>query len=109
MDRTVHCLGAELNCEEISQYVSWLEDLDVVKTNFFPTLRNVSTQNVRPIVFVLNYGHINFGNMVKKLLFVLSASFAYIVFKLNFIAKYVTIRCSSTMTLDECCASLDQD
>ena len=80
VDRTVHCPGAELNCEETSHYVSWLEDLDVVKTNFFPALRNVSTQNVRPIVFVLNYGHIYLGKMVRFLLFLLSASFAYIIF-----------------------------
>ena len=30
-------------------------------------------------------------------------------FKLNFIAKYVTIRCSSTWTPTECCAPLYQD
>ena len=76
---TVHCPGAELNCEETSHYVSWLEDLDAVKTNFFPALRNVSTQNVRPIVFVQNYGHIYLGKMVRFLLFLLSASFAYII------------------------------
>ena len=87
---TYHCPAAELNCEEISHYVSWLEDLDAVKRNYFPGLENLSTQNVRPIVFVLNYGHIYLGKMVKCLLFVLSASFAYIIFKLNFIAKYVT-------------------
>ena len=77
---TVHCPGAELNCEETSHYVSWLEDLDDVKRNYFPALRNVSTQNVRPIVFVLNYGNIYLGKMVRFLLFVLSASFAYIIF-----------------------------
>ena len=77
---TVYCPGAELNCEELSHYVSWLEDLDTVKTNFLPALRNVSTENVRPIVFVMNYGHIYLGNMVRFLLFVLSASFAYIIF-----------------------------
>ena len=80
VDMTVHCPGAELNCEEISHYVSWLEDLHTVKTNFLPALRNVSTQNVRPIVMVLNYGHIYLGKMVRFLLFVLSASFAYIIF-----------------------------
>ena len=90
VDRTAHCPEVELRCEEISQYVSWLEDLDAVKTIFFPALRNVSTQNVRPIVFVLNYGHNYLGKMVRFLLFVLSAFFAYIIFKLNFIAKYVT-------------------
>jgi len=77
---TVHCTGAELNCEEISHYVSWLEDLHTVKTNFLPALRNVSTQNVRPIVIVLNYGHIYLRVMGRFLLFVLSASFAYIIF-----------------------------
>ena len=77
---TVHCPGAELNCEEIGHYVPWLEDLDTVKTNFLPALRNVSTENVRPIVFVMNYGHIDLGKMVRFLLFVLSASFAYIIF-----------------------------
>ena len=80
VDRTVHCPGAELNYEETSHYVSWLEDLDAVKTNFFPALRNVSTQNVRPIVFILNYGHIYLGKMVIFLLFLLSASFAYVIF-----------------------------
>ena len=77
---TYYCPGAELNCEEISHYVSWLEDLHTVKTNFLPTLRNVSTENVRPIVFVLNYGHIYLGKMVRFLLFVRSASFAYFIF-----------------------------
>ena len=99
---TYYCTEVELNCEEISHYVSWLEDLDTVKTNYFPGLRNISTQNVRSLVCVLNYGHIYLGKMVRFLLFVLSASFAYIIFKLNFIAKYVTIRCSSTGTPDEC-------
>ena len=63
VDRTVYCAGAELNCEELSHYVSWLEDLDTVKTNFLPAFRNVSTENVRPIVFVMNYGHIYLGRM----------------------------------------------
>ncbi|XBI16020.1 hypothetical protein VPH35_058344 [Triticum aestivum] len=63
VDRTSYCPGAELNCEELSHYVSWLEDLDTVKTNFLPALRNVSTENVRPIVFVLNYVHIFLGKM----------------------------------------------
>ena len=45
IDRTVHCPGAELNCEETSHYVSWLEDLHTVKTNYFPGLINLSTQN----------------------------------------------------------------
>ena len=45
--------------------VSWLEDLHTVKKNYFPGLRNLSTQNVRPIVFVLNYGHIYLGKMVS--------------------------------------------
>ena len=79
VDKTYYCPGAELNCEEISHYVSWLEDLDV-KTNYFPGLENLTTQNMRPIVFVLNYGHIYLGKMVRFLLFVLSASFAYIIF-----------------------------
>ena len=78
---TVHCPGAELNCEEISHYVSWLEDLDAVKTNYFPEFENLSTQNMQPIVFVLNYGHIYLGKMVRFLLFVLSASYAYIIFQ----------------------------
>ena len=81
VDRTYYCPGAELNCEELSHYVSWLEDLDTVKTNFLPGLRNISTENVRPIVFVMNYGHIYLGRMVRFLLFVLSASFPYIIFK----------------------------
>ena len=106
---TVHCRGAELNSEEICHYVSWLEDLHAVKTNYFPRLKNLSTQNMRPIVFVLNYGHIYLGKMVKCLLFVLSTSFAYIIFKLNFIAKYVNIQCSSTGTPDDSCASVDLD
>ena len=91
VDRTYYCPGVELNCEEIGHYVSWLEDRHTVKTNYFSGLENLSTQNMRPIVFVLNYGHIYLGKMVRFLLFVLSASFAYIIFKLNFIAKYVTI------------------
>ena len=69
---------------EISHYVSWLADLDTVKTNFLPAFRNVSAENVRPIVFVINYGHIYLGRMVRYLLFVLSAYFAYIFFLLNF-------------------------
>ena len=81
VDRSYYCPGAELNCEEISHYVSWLEDLHTAKTNFLPALRNVSTQNVRPIVFVLNYGHIYLGRMVRFLLFVLSAYFPYIIFE----------------------------
>jgi len=80
VDRTYYCPGAELNCEELSHYVSWLEDLDTVNTNFLPAFRNVSTENVRPIVFVMNYGHIYLGKMVRFLLFVLSASFPYIIF-----------------------------
>ena len=80
MDRTIHCPGAELNCEEISQYVSWLEDLDAVKRYYFPRLANLSTQNMHPIVSVLNYGHMYLGKMVRFLLFILSAFFAYIVF-----------------------------
>ena len=111
VDRTYYCPGAELNCEEISHYVSWLEDLHTVKTNFLPALRNVSTQNVRPIVIVLNYGHIYNGKMVRFLLFVLSASFAYIIFdaKLSLLSILITIRCSSTGTFDDSCASVDQD
>ena len=105
---TYYCPGVELNYEEISHYVSWLEDLDTVKIGYFPGLRNISTQYVRPLVCVLNYGHIYLGKMVRFLLFVLSASFPYIFFKLNFIAKYVTIQCSSTGTPDECCDSLDR-
>ena len=88
--RTVHCPGAKLNCEQISHYVSWIEDLDAVKTNYFPEFENLSTQNVRTIVIILNHGHLYLGKMVRFLLFVLGASFAYIIFKLNFIAKYVT-------------------
>ena len=80
IDRTYYCPGAELNCEELSHYVSWLEDLDTVKRNYFHEFENLSTQNVRPIVIVLNYGHIYLGKMVRFLLFVLSASFAYIIF-----------------------------
>ena len=79
VDKTVYCAGAELNCEELNHCVSWLEDLDTVKTNFLPGFRNVSTENVRPIVFVLNYGHIYLGRMVRFLLFVLSVSFPYII------------------------------
>ena len=94
-DRTYYCPGAELNCDELSHYVSWLEDLDTVKTNFLPALRNVSTQNVRPIVMVLNYGHIYLGTMVIYLLFVLSAYFAYIFFfklsLLSILIKYYTM------------------
>lgn len=63
VDRTVYCPGAELNCEELSHYVLWLEDLDTVKTNFLPSFRNLGTENVRPIVFVMNYGHIHLGRM----------------------------------------------
>ena len=74
---TYYCPGAELNCEEISHYVSWLEDLDTVKTNYF-RLDNLSTQNVRSIVFVLK-SHL-FRKMVRFLLFILNASFAYIIF-----------------------------
>ena len=81
VDRTYYCPGAELNCEEISHYVSWLEDLDAVKRNDFPEFENLSTQNVRPIVIVLNYGHMYLGKMVRFLLLVLSASFAYIIFE----------------------------
>src|SRR3989337_2609662 len=80
VDITYYCPGAQLNCEEISHYVSWLEDLDTGKTGYFPGLENLSTQNVRPIVFVLNYGHIYLGKMVRFLLFVLSASFEDILF-----------------------------
>ena len=79
VDRTVYCPGAELNYEELSHYVSWLEDLDTVKTNFLPAFRNVNTENVRTIVFVMNYGHI--GRMVRFLLFVIGASFPYIIFE----------------------------
>ena len=46
IDRTVHCPWAELDCEEISHYVSWLEDLDAVKRNYFPEFEKLSTQNV---------------------------------------------------------------
>ena len=81
VDRTYYCPGAELNCEEISHYVSWLEDLDAVKRNHFPEFENLSTQNVRPIVIVLNYGHMYLGQMVRFLLLILSASFAYIIFQ----------------------------
>ena len=109
VDRTYYCPGAELNCEEISHYVSWLEDLHTVKTNFLAELRNVSTQNVRPIVIVLNYGHIYNRKMVRFLLFVLSGSFAYIIFeaKLSLLSILITIRCSSTGTSDDSCASVD--
>ena len=102
---------AKLNYEEISHYVSWLEDLHTVKTNFFSALGNVSTQNVRPIVIVLNYGHIYLRKMVRFLLLVLSASFAYIIFqaKLSLLSILITIRCSSTGTPDDSCASVDRD
>ncbi|EMS53169.1 hypothetical protein TRIUR3_09961 [Triticum urartu] len=63
VDRTVHCPGAELNCEEASHYVSWLDNLDAFKRNYVPEFENLSTQNVRPIVIVLNYGHIYLGKM----------------------------------------------
>ena len=81
VDRTVYCPRAELNCEELSHYVSWLEDLDTVKTNFLPAFRNVNTENVRPIVFVMNYGHIYLGRMVRFLLSVINASFPNIIFE----------------------------
>ena len=108
---TYYCPGAELNCEEISHYVSWLEDLDAVKRNYFPEFENLSTQNVRPIVIVLNYGHMYLGKMVRFLLLVLSASFAYIIFqaKLSLLSILITIRCSSTGTPDDSCASVDRD
>ena len=108
---TYHCPGAELNCEEISHYVSWLEDLDAVKRNYFPEFENLSTQNVRPIVIVLNYGHMYLGKMVRFLLLVLSASFAYIIFqaKLSLLSILISIRCSSTGTPDDSCASVDRD
>ena len=111
VDRTVHCPGVELNCEETSHYVSWLEDLDGVKRNYFPEFENLSTQNVRPIVIVLNYGHMYLGKMVRFLLLVLSASFAYIIFqaKLSLLSILITIRCSSTGTPDDSCASVDRD
>ena len=110
VDGTYYCPEAELNCEELSHYVSWLEDLDTVKTNFLPRLRNLSTENVRPIVFVMNYGHIYLQKMVRFLLFVLSASFAYIIFfaKLSLLSILITIRCSSTGTPDDSCASVDR-
>ena len=111
VDRTYYCSGAELNCEEISHYVSWLEDLDAVNRNHFPEFENLSTQNVRPIVIVLNYGHMYLGKMVRFLLLVLSASFAYIIFqaKLSLLSILITIRCSSTGTPDDSCASVDRD
>jgi hypothetical protein len=85
VDITYYCPGAKLNSEEISHYVSWLEDLDVVKTNHFPKLQSSELQSsgsryVRPLVCILNYGHIYLGKMVRFLLFILSASFAYIPF-----------------------------
>ena len=52
-------------------------------------------QNVRPIVIVLNYGHMYLGKMVRFLLFVLTASLAYIIFEAKLrVAKYGTIQCS---------------
>ena len=108
---TVYCPGAELNYEEIGHYVSWLEDLHTVKTNYFSGLKNLSTQNVRPIVIVLNYGHMYLGKMVRFLLLVLSASFAYIIFqaKLSLLSILITTGCSSTGTPDDSCASVDRD
>ena len=96
VDRTYYCPWAELNYEELSHYVSWFEDLDTFKTNFLPAFGNVSTENGRPIVFVMNYGHIYLGRMVRFLLFVLSASFAYIIFfaklsLLSILIKYYTM------------------
>ncbi|XBI53403.1 hypothetical protein VPH35_035637 [Triticum aestivum] len=46
--RIYYCPGAELNCDEISHYVSWLEDLHTVKTNFLPALRNGLPMTVVP-------------------------------------------------------------
>ena len=111
VDRTYYGPEVELNCEELSHYVSWLEDLHTVKTNYFSGLKNLSTKNVRPIVIVLNYGHIYLRKMVRFLLFVLSASFAYIIFllKFSFLSILITIRCSSTGTPDDSCASVDRD
>ena len=108
---TIHCPGAELNYEETSHYVSRLEDLDAVKRNHFPEFENLGTQNVRPIVIVLNYGHMYLGKMVRFLLLVLSASFTYIIFqaKLSLLSILITIRCSSTGTPDDSCASVDRD
>ena len=70
--RSVHTIQSDI--------ISWLEDLDAVKRNHFPEFENLSTQNMRPIVIVLNYGHMYLGKMVRFLLLVLSASFAYIIF-----------------------------
>jgi hypothetical protein len=86
VDITYYCPGAELNCKEISHYVSFLEDVDTVKTGYFPELRESSERQssarryVRPLVCVLDYPHIYLGKMVRFLLFVLSTSFAYIPF-----------------------------
>ena len=56
------------------------EDLDTIKTGYFPGLRDISTQNMRPLVCVLNFCHIYLGKTVRFLIFVLGASFAYIIF-----------------------------
>ena len=70
VDMTYYCPGAELNCEEISHYVSWLEDLHTVKINYFPELDicmeddiegsidirvDVQTPPVRPLCEFLNH------------------------------------------------------
>ena len=63
------------------------------------------------MVIVLNYGHIYLENMVRLLQFVLSASFAYIIFeaKLSLLSILINIRCSLTGTPDDSCALVDRD
>jgi len=85
-----------------------INDVEIFKTNYQISQIN---SGYMPLVHELCDANIRASIMVRFLLLVLSASFAYIIFqaKLSLLSILITIRCSSTGTPDDSCASVDRD
>ena len=65
VDKTYYSYGAELTCEEINHFVSWINDVENFKTShFIPP----NYDQYMPLVHVLNYGNIHQDIMVRFLL-----------------------------------------
>jgi hypothetical protein len=83
VDRTYYGYGAELNCEEIHHFVSWIKDVENFKTNYLHI--SPSYSQYVPLVRVLNYDNIHRDIMVRIFLLCHECIYCIYSFKLNYI------------------------
>ena len=75
VDKTYYTYGSELTCEDINQFVSWINDVET-----FKTIRHIppSYDQYVPLVHVLNHGNFSGDTLVRFFtIYDIRASFAY--------------------------------